>query len=87
MKVGILAYGSLISDPGREIEEAIIGVIDGVATPFNVEFARSSKKRGGAPTLVPVDDGEPVTAKLFILNVNDIEAADRLYRARDQRCR
>lgn len=80
MKVGILAYGSLIFDPGKEIIEATVEVKCDVVTPFNVEFARSSKTRGGAPTLVPVEEGQPVAAKLFLLNVDECEAANRLYR-------
>ncbi|MBW8639800.1 hypothetical protein K1W69_21580 [Hoeflea sp. WL0058] len=80
MTAGILAYGSLIPDPGREIEEAAVDVKDGVVTPFNVEFARKSVGRRGAPTLVPVEDGQPVNAKIFILNVGVAEAANRLYR-------
>jgi hypothetical protein len=53
--VGILAFGSLIDRPGWEIDEGIIGRKAGVLTPFSVEFARKSVKRGGAPTLVPVE--------------------------------
>lgn len=44
--VGILAYGSLISDPGDEIENARTKIIHDVMTPFHIEFARSSKNRG-----------------------------------------
>jgi hypothetical protein len=41
---GILAYGSLIDDPGVELEPHIIARID-CWTPFPVEFARSSTSR------------------------------------------
>ena len=51
--IGILAYGSLIDDPGREIEPLIIRRLKGVETPFQIEFARSSSTRDGAPTLIP----------------------------------
>lgn len=78
--VGILAYGSLIADPGPEIEPAIVGRKDGVLTPFKVEFARTSNKRGGAPTLVPFSGGAHVLASLAILNLCEKDAADRLYR-------
>jgi hypothetical protein len=79
--VGILAFGSLIAQPGWEIEEAIVGRKKGVLTPFCVEFARSSVKRGGAPTLVPVSEGgSPVLAQILILNVSEQEAMDRLWR-------
>jgi cation transport regulator ChaC len=79
--VGILAYGSLIDNPGPEIEGGTVDTKRGITTPFNVEFARSSKKRGGAPTLVPVEGyGSPVQARMFILNVDEEEATHRLYR-------
>jgi hypothetical protein len=55
--VGILAYGSLIGNPGSEIEKATRKAVSGVKTPFRVEFARGSRGRGGAPTLVPVESG------------------------------
>jgi hypothetical protein len=45
--VGILAFGSLIDDPGPEIEAALIDRKLNVRTPFNIEFARASIKRGG----------------------------------------
>ena len=38
--VGILAYGSLIDNPGDEIAAATVRTIEEVETPFNVEFAR-----------------------------------------------
>ena len=79
--IGILAYGSLISDPGKEILGACTKSIKGVRTPFNVEFAHSSAGRGGAPTLVPVKSpGAKVTGQLFVLNLPEDEAADILYR-------
>jgi hypothetical protein len=79
--VGILAYGSLIDDPGEEIDEAIIDVKDSVLTPFKVEFARKSTTRGDAPTLVPVEDGGArAQAKIIVLDTPEQEAANRLYR-------
>lgn len=79
--VGILAYGSLISDPGAEIEKAQTNTIHDVMTPFHIEFARSSNGRGGAPTLVPVTTGGAhVRGKVFVMNVSEAEAADFLYR-------
>ncbi len=77
--VGILAYGSLIDDPGAEIEPAIGKRID-CRTPFRVEFARSSKTRKGAPTLVPHDHGAEVAAKVLVVNLSVSEATHRLYR-------
>jgi hypothetical protein len=81
-KIGILAYGSLIDDPGDEIRQATVcTLIEGIVTPFRIEFARTSKKRKGAPSLVPVDaGGAHVPARIFVLNVDEAEAANRLYR-------
>ena len=56
-RIGILAYGSLIDDPGKELEPLIRECIPDVETPFSIEFARSSSSRSGAPTLVPVEGG------------------------------
>ncbi len=79
--IGILAYGSLIDDPGDEIAKFIKGTIDCI-TPFHIEFARSSKSRGGAPTLIPVETGgSVVSAKILVLEkVSIVEAADMLWR-------
>jgi hypothetical protein len=79
--VGVLAFGSLIDDPGWELERAIVGRKYDVCTPFAVEFARASTKRGGAPSLVPVQTGGgPVIAQILLLNVAEQEAMDRLWR-------
>ena len=79
--VGILAYGSLISDPGCEIKSAMSNIIYDVMTPFQVEFARSSNGRGGAPTLVPViTGGARVNGKVFVMDLSENEAINALYR-------
>lgn len=79
--VGILAYGSVISDPREEIAAAGIRTKQGVRTPFNVEFARQSKRRGGAPTLVPVDHGgASVMGAIFVLKLGESDAASCLWR-------
>lgn len=79
--VGILAYGSLIENPGDEIRAVIVDTISNVTTPFNVEFARTSTSRCGAPTLVPVEGfGAPVQAYILLLNASEQEATDFLYR-------
>ncbi|MER8460217.1 hypothetical protein NKI50_27875 [Mesorhizobium sp. M0563] len=81
--LGILAYGSLINDPGAEISAATTKKLStDVATPFPVEFARSSSSRKNAPTLVPVDNGEFVKAIIFVLadKVTVSEARDMLWR-------
>jgi hypothetical protein len=78
--VGILAYGSLIDRPGPEIEEVRVRTIENVTTPFAVEYARSSRNRGGAPTLVPHEKGSRVQAQVIVVNTTADDAADRLWR-------
>ncbi|MFQ5962077.1 MAG: hypothetical protein ACE5MG_11840 [Candidatus Methylomirabilales bacterium] len=81
--IGILAYGSLIEDAGGEIEPVIVERLVGVETPFNVEFARTSRGRDGAPTLVPVEKGGThARATIFVLRkeVSEAEAKDMLWR-------
>jgi cation transport regulator ChaC len=81
--IGILAYGSLIEDPGVELDLLINGRVNGIETPFNVEFARASSSRDGAPTVVPVINcGAPVKAVILVLG-EDIpveRAKDLLWR-------
>lgn len=83
-RLGILAYGSLVDDPGAEIAAATCGVRSlGIVTPFAVEFARASRSRAGAPTLVPVTSGgRPVPARILLLreDVHEVEAANMLWR-------
>jgi hypothetical protein len=79
--IGVLAYGSLVDDPGWEIADATTATLQSLVTPFCVEYARSSQQRGGAPTLVPVvRGGAAVAAIVYQLGVGEIEAADMLYR-------
>jgi hypothetical protein len=59
-----------------------------ILTPFKVEYARSSRTRGGAPTLVPVDAGGfQVSAILFVLSaaMSEKEAKDMLWRRETRR--
>jgi hypothetical protein len=82
-EVGILAFGSLIAEPGTELAASLGRRISEVTTPFNVEFARSSASRDGAPTLVPVrEGGAQVLATLLVLKpgANVAEARDMLWR-------
>ena len=85
--IGILAYGSLIEDPGVELEPLVSGRIADIETPFNIEFARSSKSRDGAPTVIPVlDCGSPVKAVIHVLSEKvDIEQAKNLLWRRETR--
>jgi hypothetical protein len=82
-KIGILAFGSLIRDPGEELRPLKIEPPIKTKTPFGVEYGRySSKTRGGAPTLVPHPKGKPVDAKILVLNasVSVKDATDMLWR-------
>lgn len=80
--IGIVAYGSIIDDPDSEIQAVTIDRIK-AETPFKVEFARSSRYREGAPTLIPVEDGgSKVNGIVLVLeeSVSESEAADMLWR-------
>ena len=78
-----MAYGSLIEEPGNEILAATEKIlVADVKTPFPVEFARTSSKRAGAPTLIPYKGGERVPARIFVLRpqLSEQEAKDMLWR-------
>jgi hypothetical protein len=82
-KVGILAYGSLQSNPGKEIKSAIVSRIENVTTPFEIEFAHRSETRNDAPTLVPVSTGgKRSRSQILVLNENidEVEASNMLWR-------
>jgi cation transport regulator ChaC len=79
--IGILAYGSLISDPGAELAPLIVAR-ESTLTPFGVEYGRFSSTRGGAPTVVPHPKGAPVNAQVLVLG-RDValeSAKDMLWR-------
>lgn len=79
--IGILAYGSLMSDPGTEIIGVMMRRIP-TMTPFSVEYARLSGTRGGAPTVVPHSSGKPVKGEVLVLSdaVSVEEAKNLLWR-------
>lgn len=81
MTIGIIAFGSLLPAPGREIAAATVAITFGV-TPFPVEFARQSKSRDFAPTLVPSEVGSPVRCGVIALDdgMTLQEARDMLFR-------
>lgn len=82
-RVGILAYGSLLEDPGGELAPLIVEKISGTQTPFRIEFSRSSPMRGGAPTVVPVENaGASVLGTVLVLRegIPPGEARDLLWR-------
>lgn len=69
-KIGILAFGSLIDNPGKEIQNLEITRIK-CKTPFKVEFARISSSRNNAPTLIPILDnskGKITDAVIIVIN-------------------
>ncbi|MGQ7846383.1 hypothetical protein ACUNV4_18025 [Granulosicoccus sp. 3-233] len=86
-RIGILAYGSLIEDPGIELGPLIVNRVVDVKTPFNIEFARSSRTRDGAPTVVPVVGfGAAVMGVVLVLDESiDIELARDLLWRRETR--
>ena len=82
-RIAIFAFGSLIEEPGEALDARVRVRVDRVETPFSIEFARKSRKRGGGPTLVPVDEGgSSVNAVLLELDpvVGLDEAKDLLWR-------
>ncbi|KAA8485390.1 hypothetical protein BDE36_2061 [Arcticibacter tournemirensis] len=81
-KIGILAYGSLINDLGKEIEPLIIDRI-ACFTPFAIEYARLSSTRDDAPSLIPVKEGgAKVKAQILVLGFSTFltQAEDMLWR-------
>ena len=85
MKLAILAFGSLIDDPGEDLAPLIVEQRPGAITPFNVEFAHASLNRCGGPTLAPVErGGAPVEGVLLALREGtSIEAATDFLYARE----
>ena len=82
-RIGILAYGSLIDNPGPELGPNTVAKIKDVNTPFRVEFARKSRSRNYAPTLVPVaEGGASVKGVILILRdgISETEAKNMLWR-------
>jgi len=71
----------LVNNPGEELEQLFIRKILCIK-PFNVEYARVSRTRSNAPTLVPVPDGLPVEASILVLNetVTEADVISMLYR-------
>lgn len=82
-RIGILAYGSLIDDPGKELVPFICERIADIKTPFSIEFARSSNSRDGAPTLIPVEDGGAQVKGVILVLDSEVglqKAEDLLWR-------
>ena len=80
LRVAILAYGSLVTDPGEELEPLIVERRP-CTTPFAVEFARLSPHRDHAPvlTVVATGEGDPVEGSLLVLKAGtSVETATRI---------
>jgi len=66
-KLGMLAFGSLVKDPGPVLD-ALTMTRFKTKTPFPVEYGRiSGITRGGAPTVVRHQAGGPVAAEVLVL--------------------
>jgi cation transport regulator ChaC len=76
--VGIFGYGSLLTEPGPDIGRHIIDRIP-QRSPWPIEYARSSRGRGGGPTLVLHPSGGFVTGEILALDIKD----DQLDSARE----
>jgi hypothetical protein len=64
--LAILAYGSLLDEPGAELAALITGR-EPCTTPFPVEYGRASERWNGGPVLVPHPAGGPVEGALLLL--------------------
>ena len=77
-RVGILAYGSLIDDLGPDLTPLKVGPPVKTTTPFCVEFARSSRSRDDAPTLVPFENRRRVAAVIHEVKTTIADATNFL---------
>lgn len=73
-QLAVLAYGSLLAHPGPFFGKHMLKLIR-CETPFPVEYAGRSTRRGGAPTLVKWPRGKRVYGGLIVLDLVD-QAAD-----------
>ena len=65
--IAILAYGSLLHEPGPQLAPLIVGR-EPCETPFPVEYGRASRRWNDGPVLVPHPDGGPVAGELLLLS-------------------
>lgn len=81
--VAIMAYGSLIDEPGPELAPLIVDRIPR-RTAFPVEYARASPRWGGGPVLVPHPAGGAVDGRLLVLAASvELGAAVEMLAARE----
>jgi len=81
--VGVLAFGSLIWEPGCLQKHIIAGETRAVRTPWPVEYARKSSSRCDAPTLVRFQDGCAVAAQILVLDTCCLDTARGLVACRE----
>jgi len=62
----------LLWDPGEFIQMNNTRLMR-ADTPFEIEYARESKSRGGGPTLIPDDRGGRVNGGIWVLRLRDTE--------------
>ncbi len=65
-RIAVLAYGSLIHQPGAGLA-LLIASVEPCRTPFPVEYGRASRRWHGGPVLVPHERGAPVDGALLML--------------------
>ena len=73
-RLAILAYGSLLYEPGAALALRIVGA-EPCLTPFPVEYGRVSPRWGGGPVLVPHERGGAVKGALLLL-ADDVDLGD-----------
>ena len=82
-RIAVLAYGSLIRQPGAGLA-LVIASVEPCRTPFPVEYGRASRRWHGGPVLVPHERGAPVDGALLLLADDvDLGTAVELLAARE----
>jgi hypothetical protein len=82
-RIAILAYGSLLDEPGPELAALTTGR-EPFTTPFPVEYGRASERWNGGPVLVPHPQGGPVEGALLLLAAGvELGQAVEVLRARE----
>ena len=71
-KLGILAFGSLLSNPGKEISRHIVERIP-YTTPFRLEYVMCSTLQGDPPTLGRWQGGKRVQTFILLLDIDATE--------------
>lgn len=79
MRIGVLAFGSLLWDRGiiADIFEPPDTFVE-TTVPFPIEFARSSDLRRGGPVVVPVNTDKLTRSRAMILPIKDEIAGKRV---------